>query len=523
MTTARRRFILAATVALAAAAGAAAWLLHDRAPTIDECRAAGRLPRISPDYVGVVLPPNIAPMNFLVNERGSRYLVRMSSDSGPAVEVHGRSPEVVIPAAKWRRLLEANRGKHLAVDVTVQGDDGRWTRFETIRNTIAREEIDGYLIYRTFKPLYSYWGPISFHQRNLGTFDEQCLLDNEDLGSRAGCMNCHMPYRNRADTMVMQVRGPGGGMLLLKDGAIQKVETRTPRNKAPAAVASWHPDGRLIVFTTSKVQQFFHMAGSEVRDAIDMNSNLIVYSLDDQRVTSTPQITRPEFLEAWPQWSTDGKHLYFCRADKRWTDDDVVPPERYRDVRYSLVRIGYDADAGRWGEVETVLSAERVGKSITIPRFSPDGRWCVVCMSNYSYQASFQADADLYIIDMATGEYRRLECSSDLSESWHSWSSNGRWLAFSSKRRDGQFLRAYFSYIDAAGKAHKPVLMPQENPRFYDRSITVYHVPELTTGPVPVTPDQLLAAIRSADMIGADAVTEASPPRQRSPDAGPRQ
>ena len=263
------------------------------------------------------------------------------------------------------------------------------------------------------------------------------------------------------------------------------------------------------------------MAGSEVRDVIDMNSDLIIYSFDERRVTSTPQITRPEFLEAFPQWSTDGKYLYFSRADKFWTDDNVVPPEGYRDIRYSLVRISYDIDTGRWGQVETFLSAEEVGKSITLPRFSPDGRWCVVCMSDYSYQASFQPDADLYMIDMATGQHRRLECSSELSESWHSWSSNGRWLAFSSRRGDGQFLRAYFSYIDPSGKAHKPLLMPQENPRFYDRSIMLYHVPELATGPVPATSDEFLAVIRPGDPTAPDAVSEASPGMPAKPKPGP--
>jgi len=412
------------------------------------------------------------------------------------------------------------------VDVYVQSDDRRWTRFETVTNTIAREEIDGYLIYRKFKPLYNSWGPISFHQRNLETFDEDCLLNNRDLKEHAGkehggCMNCHTPYKNRADMMVMQVRGPGGGMLLLKDGEIHKIETRTARNKAPAAVGSWHPSGRLVAFSINKVRQFFHMAGSEIRDVIDMNSDLIVYSLDQRRVTSTPKITRPEFLEAFPQWSTDGKYLYFCRAPKLWTNDDQVPPARYREVCYSFMRISYDIDTGQWGEVETVLSAEKEGKSITLPRFSPDGRWCAISMSDYSYQVSFQSDADLFLIDMATGQYHRMECSSDLSESWHSWSSNGRWLAFSSRRRDGQFLRTYFSYIDESGRAHKALLMPQKNPRFYDRSIMVYHLPELTTGPVPATSDRLLAVIRPWEPAGPDVVTEASPWVPTKPKPGP--
>lgn len=48
-------------------------------------------PRISPDYVDVTIPPNIAPLNFVIHEPGQRYLVRIQSTQGRPIEIASRS------------------------------------------------------------------------------------------------------------------------------------------------------------------------------------------------------------------------------------------------------------------------------------------------------------------------------------------------------------------------------------------------------------------------------------------------
>jgi hypothetical protein len=90
------------------------------------------------------------------------------------------------------------------------------------------------------------------------------------------------------------------------------------------------------------------------------------------------------------------------------------------------------------------------------------------------------------MLDLKTDKYRKLDINSERSESFHSWSSNSRWFVFASKRRDGLSSRLYFSYVDAEGNAHKPFLMPQKDPKFYDTFIKNYNVPELIDGPVEV-------------------------------------
>jgi Tol biopolymer transport system component len=210
-----------------------------------------------------------------------------------------------------------------------------------------------------------------------------------------------------------------------------------------------------------------------------------------------PELADKDQLETYPSWSPDGKHLYYCSAPILWKDRSAVPPENYDKVQYDLRRISYDVETDRWGQAETVLSAARTGRSILLPRVSPDGRFLLFCMCRYGCFPIYQPSSDLYLMDLATKQYRRLEINSEFSESWHSWSSNSRWIAFSSKRQGGLFTRTYFSYVDDAGKVHKPFVLPQESPSYYDSLLETYSVPELITGPVPVGASKLARASRA--------------------------
>jgi hypothetical protein len=82
-------------------------------------------------------------------------------------------------------------------------------------------------------------------------------------------------------------------------------------------------------------------------------------------------------------------------------------------------------------------------------------------------------------------------------DSFHTWSSNGRWLVFSSRRDDGLYTKPYFTHVDAAGQATKPFLLPQENPlEFYKRRMESYNLPAFTTGPVETDAFDLVRAMR---------------------------
>lgn len=464
-------------------------------------RPAGRLPAIKPDYVGVTIPCNVAPLNFRVAEPGQRCHVRLHSASGGGFSVASRSRTVTLPPERWGTLLEAARGGEVSVEVRVQGSDGQWTQFDPFTLHVAREEMDRYLVYRQLGYVYIHWGPMRLRQRDLATHEDVVLLDNSLTGN--GCMNCHAFRANRPDKAVVHVRSGaspyGNGMLLIEDGRITKVDTKTPQSIGLAALSSWHPSGRVLAYSMNAFRQFFHTRRPEVREVYDMKSDLALYLVDEDRVTGTADISRPERLEVWPAWAADGKHLYFSSTTSPWTAEEKIPAADYAALRYSLMRIPYDVGTNEWGELETVLSAEEAGGSITQPRPSPDGRFLAFCMSDHSVFPTFEPDADLYLLDLAEGSFSRMECSGEGAESWHSWSSNSRWLVFSSKRDDGVFIRPYFTYVDESGRAAKPFVLPQEDPAFYDSYCFIFQYPEFLAEPVPLTCHDLAGAIRQGE------------------------
>ncbi|MDA0336267.1 MAG: hypothetical protein O2782_13965 [bacterium] len=447
-----------------------------------------RVARIDPDYVDVVIPPNIAPLNFRVLEPGVEYRVAIRSRSGQSISVRADSPDIRIPSAPWKELLADHPGESLEIDVSARSEDGTWRRFAPITNRIAADSIDGYLAYRLLKPLYNKYVHIGIYQRHLESFDEFTILENRHADS--ACLNCHTFVRNKPDPMVLHTRGSHGlTMLLAEDGDVTTINTRTPFNKSPAAYTSWHPEGRHIAFSVNKVSLFFHTDPTrESREVFDAGSDLAVYRVADNMLTTTAAISDPGRAETWPEWSPAGGYLYFSSAP-------VTPIENFDRVRYDLMRIAYDIESHTWGELETVLTAAETGLTVTQPKISPDGRWLVFTMAEHGNFPVFEASADLYVMDLSEGGYRRLDINSDRTESWHAWSSNGRWLVFSSKRRDGLFARPYFSYVDDAGTFHRPVLMPQQDPGFYDSFIKTYNVPVFVTGRVEIDQRDLARAI----------------------------
>ncbi len=306
-------------------------------------------------------------------------------------------------------------------------------------------------------------------------------------------MNCHSFLNNSPGDMLFHMRsGDAAGTMLVRDGSVVKVNTNTAFNR-PGAYPSWHPSGRLIAFSVNKLTQFFHGSG-EVRDVLDWASDLILYRIASNTVSSHPKIADLGRMETFPAWSADGRFLYFCSApnpDRFRTKEGRVAFDK---IQYDLMRIGYDIETDTWGDLETVLTSAETGLSVLMPRPSPDGRFLLFCTAKYGSFPVFRPESDLYLMDLRTGKYRKPGINSDRADTFHSWSKNGRWFVFSSKRIDGLCARPYFCHVDENGEVSKPFVMPQKDPAFYRTFLKTYNVPELVDGPVTVRWQDLTAA-----------------------------
>ena len=114
-------------------------------------------------------------------------------------------------------------------------------------------------------------------------------------------------------------------------------------------------------------------------------------------------------------------------------------------------------------------------------------------LHQYGNFSIWHKDADLYSINLNSGEVYPMEnANSDNVESYHSWSRNSKWMVFSSRRDDGLYTRLYISYIDENGKAHKPFMLPQHNPKkYYQDLLLSYNIPELIIDKVYVNKNKI--------------------------------
>jgi Flp pilus assembly protein TadD len=228
------------------------------------------------------------------------------------------------------------------------------------------------------------------------------------------------------------------------------------------------PDGRYVVSTVKDRAVFVATPGIEFSQLFfPIKGILVVYDTRTGKYQALPGADDPAFVQSNPTWSPDGKSIVFARS-KAYQKDSIANatsvllsekdvPEFVEDrqsFKFDLYRIPFND--GRGGRAEPIAGASNNGKSNYFAKFSPDGKWIVFCKAeNYML---LMPDSELYIIPAAGGEARRLRANTRLMNSWHSWSSNGRWLVFSSKANT-PYTQLFLTHIDENGDSTPPVVL----------------------------------------------------------------
>lgn len=437
---------------------------------------------IYPDYKGVTIPCNIAPLNFSVDSAEGQYALMLDANAN-SLTITAKNGDFDIPQGKWQKLLQDAAGDSLSVTVAKKVD-GKWLAYRPFGIYVAKETIDMMLVYRRLPPLYGLWMDMGIYQRDLQTFEETAIYTNDY--NDGNCVNCHSFCNRQPDRMMMHQRVTNGGTYIMKDGEKIRLDSKFADGRPTLTYPYWHPSGRYIAYSVNNIFQVFHTSDPNRVEVCDDASDIVVYDIETNEAFTSPLLDSNRSLETFPAFSPDGRTLYFCSASV-----PVAMPQEYQDVRYSLCAIAFDPATRQFGQtVDTLFSAEERGVSVSFPRPSPDGRWLVATVHGYGNFSIWHKDADLWIMDTQTGDWKPLDVANSADvESYHSWSGNSRWLAFSSRRDDGLYTRPYFAYIDENGHASKPFMLPQRHPRqFYRDMMDSYNIPELASGPVDLTP-----------------------------------
>ncbi|MDR1455171.1 MAG: hypothetical protein LBJ01_05925 [Tannerella sp.] len=436
-------------------------------------------PPLFPDYVDVTIPYNMAPLHFKLADtcRYEQAYATFEAEDGPAVNVKAKNGQFAVSPAAWKKLMDGRAGRAIRVTVTVR-TDGEWVAYAPFRWQVAQEPADPYIVYRLIEPGYEVWNEMGLYQRHLESFRESAIVTNRQ--TQFNCMNCHSFCMQNPEKMLFHMREKFPCTVLIDGDRMEKLNTKTEQTLSALVYPSWHPSGRYVAFSVNDTKQLFHTADRNRIEVFDLASDVVVYDVEKHEIVTAPELFSPKAFETFPTFSPDGHTLFFCSSDT------FGMPGGYAKVKYSLCSIAFDPERRQFGtEVDTLYHAGAHQKSVSFPRVSPDGQFLMFTLAGYGNFSIWHRDADLYLLNLSDGTVRPLDAlNSDEVESYHSWSSNSRWVVFSSRRMDGLYTRPYLAYVDAAGVASKPFLLPQEDVDFYPSFMKSFNIPEFVTGKV---------------------------------------
>ncbi|MBQ8060626.1 MAG: PD40 domain-containing protein [Bacteroidales bacterium] len=450
-------------------------------PKVDNPSPGATEAVIFPDYKEVTITENIAPLNFSFKDDKTRG-VAVFENSGERLVLRSRKGEFHIPKSKWNNLKAAGP----VIKVTLASyEGGKLMPHIPFSIFVSKESIDSFVAYRLIDPGYETWNKLGLYQRCLENFTETPFMTNEVTDRN--CMNCHSFNNRDPGTMMFHMRAANGGTYVWKEGKIEKLNTKTSRTISALVYPYWHPSGKYISFSVNDIAQFFHSSNPNRIEVYDYKSDVVVYSIDNHQISSTPLLMDTARMETFPSFSPDGKTLYYCSSPQ------TEMPQGYRDVRYSICSIPFFPETFSFGDkVDTIYNAAKTGLDATFPRVSPDGRFLLFAETAYGCFSIWHKDSELRMIDLKNGRYLTLDkINGPDADSYHSWSSNSRWIIWASRRQDGLYSRLYISHVDENGQTSKPFLLPQRDLKHDRLLMKSYNVPEFISGPVTFNQDQM--------------------------------
>lgn len=442
-------------------------------------------PAIYPDYAGVTIPETIAPLNFAV--RGAGKACAVFHTEGYSFSVYASDGTFSIPDSDWKRVLASAAGKRIEVSVLLE-EGGKWNAFLPFHIQVSTDPIDPYIAYRLIDPGYQLWGKMGIYQRELASFRQDPILENRLTDSN--CMNCHSFCMQDPDKMLFHVRAKYGCTVLIDGEKIETLDTKTDKTISSLVYPSWHPSGKYVAFSVNNTTQDTHPVHRT--EVYDKASDVVVYDVEKQTVLTTGHLFSKNRFETFPTFSPDGKSLFFCSAPA------LKVPGGLKELRYSLCRIPFDSESRTFGSVvDTIYRADTGQHSILFPRVSPDGKFLLCTTTGYGTFPIWHKDADLCMFNLATGEQISTEeVNSPDTDSYHSWSSNSKWVVFSSRRLDGLYTRPFIAHVGEDGVLSKPFLLPQQSTDYYTYLTQSYNIPEFVKGRVKTNMYELASQIK---------------------------
>jgi Flp pilus assembly protein TadD len=457
--------------------GATSWIIEvafaDRSPAI-RVRSAGERMR-----TGEIDPEAVAPSN---------ELPKLTPEQAAA---HTWTPD----AETWTAIKKRSVESPATIAITGVIDGSPVSR-GVVKIATSKDPVGAPIFYRdvplmpnqsekgVVKPLpSSAIHLIKWRLRYIGEPKSQVVMEQP-----ATCANCHSFSRD-GKTLGLDVDGPQNDrglyalvpvakqMTIRNQDVIKWPTVRGPKVERlrAAFMSQVSPDGRYVLTTIDDPEASKREGGRTLEDKY-YNANfmdyrflqvfyptrgmLAWYDRETKRLQPLPGANDPRYVQTDGVWSPDGKYIVFARAEAKSPYPPGVPLAMYANdpnetqIQYDLYRMPFND--GKGGRPEGIVGASENGMSNNFPKVSPDGRWIVFVRCRNGQL--MRPDSKLYMVPFQGGKDRLMKCNTRLMNSWHTFSPNGRWLAFSSKSRS-PYTQMYLTHLDEDGNDTPPILV----------------------------------------------------------------
>ncbi len=451
----------------------------------DPVKPSEGLLKITYPQEGTLFPPEIVAPTFLWEEGTANvevWNVVVRDDSG------GELLKATVDAPQWRpseetwnqiKLQSSERDAAVTVEGVDRDDGAAVLSSASVHIRTSKDPVGDSLFYREVPlPFLTAVQDPSLIRWRYGTIDSQSgppiVLQNLPV-----CGNCHsfadngsvlgldVDYGN--DKGAYAIMTVSSHMVMDDEKIITWADYKRQDGEITFGLLSRvSPSGRYVISTVKDRSVFVAIPDIMISQLFfPIKGILVVYDRENETYKALPGADDPRYVQSNAVWSPDGKEIVFARAKAYHAQsldqqnsaivDEKDVPEFIVDkkpFRYDLYRIPFND--GQGGTAVPLEGASSNGMSNFFPKYSPDGKWIIFCKAeNYML---LQPDAELYIIPAKGGRARRLRYNTARMNSWHSWSSNSRWLVFSSKVNTA-YTQLFLTHIDADGNDSPPVLL----------------------------------------------------------------
>ena len=147
----------------------ATWLMVSCSSMPENPTVVQQLPPIFPDYAGVTIPAEIAPLNFNCYGESQTMDVVVRGEKGGEIHVNGCYADFDVD--EWHQLTQQNRGAALTFTVCVE-NNGAWTQYRDFTVEVSSDSLGEWgLTYRRIPPGYEVYGRMGIYQREFYRFD----------------------------------------------------------------------------------------------------------------------------------------------------------------------------------------------------------------------------------------------------------------------------------------------------------------------------------------------------------------